>query len=101
MRRAAKRDANEPEIVAALRAAGYWVAQISHKGFPDLVVGRKGRSFVCLMEVKDGNGDLTDDQLQFFQMTEGSARFVVRSPESALRIASTWIGGNTDGGSDD
>lgn len=93
MRRAAKRDGNESEIVEAIRAAGYWCVQVSHAGLPDLVCGRKGRPTICLLEVKDGNGQLTDAQLEFFRLSEGAYRFVVRSPESAVKILETWVGG--------
>lgn len=92
MRRAAKRDANEPEIVSALRDAGYWVWIISSPGFPDLCVGRPGLNRIVLLEVKDGNGDLTAEQLKFWQISQGATRFVVRSAESALRVADTWLG---------
>lgn len=53
-RRAAKVDRNQAEIVKALRQAGATVAP-SHtmgQGFPDLVVGYRGRTY--LIEVKDG-----------------------------------------------
>ena len=92
MRRAAKRDANEPSIRDALHDAGYWTAQVSHPGVPDLIVGRKHKRTILLFEVKDGNGQLTSDQLQFWQMSEGAYRFVIRSPEEAVRVADTWIG---------
>jgi len=93
VRRAAKRDGNEAEIVAAIRAAGYWCVQVSHAGLPDLVCGRKGRPTIVLLEVKDGNGDLTEAQLRFWQLSEGAYRFVVRSPEAAVQILNTWVGG--------
>ena len=54
-RRAAKIDANQPEIVQALRKAGATVtpAHAAGDGFPDLVVGYRGENF--LLEVKDGS----------------------------------------------
>jgi hypothetical protein len=55
MRHHAKIDANQPEIVAALRKAGCSVqslASIGH-GAPDLLVGRHGQNY--LLEVKDGD----------------------------------------------
>lgn len=51
-RRAAKRDANEKAITAALEAAGCTIAHLSGKGVPDLLVLRAGR--LWLAEVKDG-----------------------------------------------
>lgn len=47
MRRAAKRDANEAEIIDALRAAGCHVIQADDI---DLIVGRAGKNY--LIEVK-------------------------------------------------
>jgi hypothetical protein len=52
---AARVDANQPGIVAGLRAAGCTVA-LAHavgRGFPDLVVGYRGCTY--LLEVKDGD----------------------------------------------
>lgn len=51
MRQAAKRDANENQIVKALAAAGCSVTQLSGPGVTDLVVGRAGVNY--LLEVKD------------------------------------------------
>lgn len=50
MRRAARRDANEGRIVAALRAEGWVVEQVSSAGHPDLLLTRRG--LVDVMEVK-------------------------------------------------
>ena len=70
MRRASKTDANQSEIVAALRAIGASVHDTSAvgRGFPDLVVGHRGRNF--LIECKDGAKvpsarKLTPDQVDF------------------------------------
>ena len=52
---AARVDANQPGIVAGLRTAGCTVA-LAHavgRGFPDLVVGYRGCTY--LLEVKDGD----------------------------------------------
>jgi hypothetical protein len=51
MRQAAKRDANEKEIVKALAAAGCSVTQLSGPGIPDLLVSRAGVNY--LLEIKD------------------------------------------------
>jgi Holliday junction resolvase len=55
MRRAAKVDENQAEIVAALRQVGCFVEPLHAVGggVPDLLVGRNGETF--LIEVKDGN----------------------------------------------
>ena len=54
MRRAARIDRNQPEIVEALRQAGCRVQPLHTvgKGCPDILVGRNGR--LVLMEIKDG-----------------------------------------------
>ena len=68
--RAARVDANQPEIVDALRAVGakVYVASSFGQGFPDLVVNFGG--VLTLQEVKDGSKPpsarrLTPDQVKF------------------------------------
>lgn len=89
MRRAAKVDANQEQIVSALRAAGAIVQSLAAigKGCPDLLVSFRGNLF--LLEVKDGNKrpseqKLTKDQLTWHQAW-GALVEVVNSPEQALR----------------
>ena len=55
MRRAARIDENQPDIVEALRKRGAFVQSLAAigKGCPDLLVGFHGRWFV--LEVKDGS----------------------------------------------
>lgn len=55
VRRAARVDDNQCEIVKALRAAGATVQSIAAigKGAPDILVGYRGRNL--LMEIKDGS----------------------------------------------
>lgn len=88
MRRAAKIDANQSEIVAALRAIGATVAVTSTvgQGFPDICVGYRGRSI--LMEVKDGSKPpserkLTPDQELFHAAWRGEI-VVVKSAAEAV-----------------
>jgi Holliday junction resolvase len=54
MRRAARIDTNQPEIVDALRRAGCNVQPLHMvgKGCPDILASRGGR--LVLMEIKDG-----------------------------------------------
>lgn len=90
MRRAAKIDVNQPEIVEALKSAGATVRSLAAvgEGFPDLAAGFRGRTF--LLEVKRPKakgqraGELTEDQERFFEEWRGQA-VVVRNPEEALR----------------
>lgn len=55
MRRAAKRDANQKELVAGLRKCGVFVVDLASVGgdFPDLLCGRFG--VWKLLEVKNPN----------------------------------------------
>jgi Holliday junction resolvase len=55
MRRAAKTDANQQQVVKDLRKLGFSVAVTSSlgKGFPDLVLGKANKNY--LVELKDGN----------------------------------------------
>lgn len=82
MRRAARTDANQAEIVAALRKAGCQVESLAKlgRGVPDLLVGRASR--LWLLEVKTKRGDLTPDQRRWHALWPVH---VVRSPEDALR----------------
>lgn len=83
MRRAARVDGNQSEIVAALREIGCDVKVI---GLPvDLLVGYRARNF--LVEVKDPNGSnkLTPGQKEFIATWRGQVR-VCRSPEEAVRL---------------
>jgi AcrR family transcriptional regulator len=84
-RTAARRDANEAEIVDALLRAGAVVHRLSGRGLPDLLVGYRGQTY--LLEVKaPKDARLTDDERSFFegwQGSGGSAR-IVRAAEEAL-----------------
>lgn len=61
--RAARIDANQPEIVAALRKAGCTVQHLHSvgRGCPDLLVGRAGVNY--LLEIKDGGKAASDQKL--------------------------------------
>lgn len=85
MRRAAKIDGNQVEIVAALRAAGCTVLhmhQLGH-GAPDLAAGKDGRNW--FFECKSGRGMLTPDEVEFFRNWQGQV-VAVYSAEDALRV---------------
>jgi hypothetical protein len=78
-----KRDGNEKPIIAALRAVGASVQQISMKGAPDLLVGWNGQNY--LMEVKQGKNPLTPDECTWHDQWCGQVE-IVRSEEDALRV---------------
>lgn len=91
MRRAAKIDANQPAIVAALRQAGASVQSLAAigDGCPDLLVGYAGHT--ALIEVKDGSKvpsarQLTPDQHQWHQNWTGGTLAIVPDIEAALRV---------------
>jgi len=86
-RRIRKVDANQGEIVDALRRTGYSVEIISDvgRGVPDLLVGRDG--YNMLIEVKSGDAGLTDDEQARASAWRGQYS-VVRSPEHAILAAS-------------
>jgi hypothetical protein len=86
MRYAARIDANQDEIVEALRKAGAYVWII---GLPvDLLVGYKNHTF--LMELKaDSKKKLTGLQEHFFKTWTGGTLCRVDSQEAALRMIKT------------
>ena len=90
MRRAARIDANQSEIVNALRDVGASVAITSMvgNGFVDIVVGFRGRNY--LLEIKDGSKPpskrrLTEDEQKFFDTWRGTV-FVANNTDEALEI---------------
>ena len=90
MRYANRIDANQNQIVDALRKVGAVVRIISQgDGIPDLLVGYKG--YTILMEVKDGDKvpsarKLTEAEQKFFDDWRGGMLAVVNSVEEALEI---------------
>lgn len=89
MRRAARTDANQEAIVAALRAVGGGVLSLAAlgRGVPDLLVSFGGSLF--LLELKDGSKPpskrkLTKDQKDWIAQWPGCVA-VVSSPAEALK----------------
>lgn len=90
--RAAKIDANQNEIVKALRQIGCSVQSLASvgKGVPDLLVGFRGVNF--LIEVKDGSKPksaqkLTADQIEWHNNWQGKV-FVINSVDQAIDLIS-------------
>jgi hypothetical protein len=83
MRYAARVDANQEQIVSALRAAGAYVWII---GLPvDLLVGYNNKTF--LVEIKtDSKKRLTKLQADFFEKWIGGTLCRIDGPEAALRM---------------
>ena len=89
-------DANQNDIVAALRACGAVVRVVTQgDGIPDLLVGYRG--YTLLLEVKDGSKPpsrqaLTADEALWMSNWAGSYR-IVRSEadaEELLRDIERW-----------
>ena len=95
MRRAAKVDRNQAEIVQALRDIGARV-KTTHMiggGFPDLVV--EYRRTVWLLEVKDGTKSpsrrrLTPDEERFHALWDCAV--VVKSVDEAIMLLTSYDG---------
>lgn len=85
MPRARRVDRNQTEIVQALRACGASVHITARygEGFPDLVVGFGGRTF--LLEIKTATGQLTEDEREFIDNWRGHVA-IVRNETDALMV---------------
>lgn len=78
-------DANQAEIVAALRKAGCTVQHLHTigSGCPDLLVGYNAENW--LLEIKAPGGTLTPDEREWWMKWNGQVA-VARSAEDALQI---------------
>jgi len=90
VRRAAKTDRNQAEIVRALRQAGASVLCLHGvgQGCPDLAVGFRGKNY--FLEIKDGDlppskQALTEDEQDFFWSWDGHYKLVT-SVKEALEV---------------
>jgi hypothetical protein len=97
MRYAAAADANQKDIVAALRAVGAMVVPCHAvgKGFPDLVVGYLGDTF--LIEIKDPSQpkhrhELTPAQKLFHAAWPGKPITKVFTVKEALQAIGAFRG---------
>lgn len=95
MRRAAKADDNQPQIVQAFRRLGFSVQHLHTvgKGCPDILIGRAGLNF--LIEIKDGSKceskrKLTKDEQDFFKIWRGQV-CVIESVEQAIEFSNNLI----------
>ena len=90
MRRAARIDDNQNEIVKALREFGASVLIVSQlKNCFDILVGYEGRNYI--MEIKDGSKSpskikLTEGEKKFMESWKGGPYFIVFSPGQAINI---------------
>lgn len=83
--RAARTDANQPEIVQALRKCGAAVTPLHRvgDGVADLLVSFRGQWL--LMEVKTDDGTLTPDQVKWHGQQKAAVH-IVRSPLEAIHV---------------
>jgi len=89
MRRAARIDGNQTEIIAALRKCGCTTLFLNIGfGAPDLLVARANRMW--LMEIKVKEGKLSKDQEDWHRAWNAKVH-VVRSVEDALAIISKRV----------
>jgi exosome complex RNA-binding protein Rrp4 len=82
----ARRDLNEPEIIAALEQAGALVQRLSETGLFDLLVGYNGA--LWLLEVKNPNASnprIRKQQETFMNKWLEYPLYVVWTPDEALR----------------
>ena len=99
MRRAARRDANEDQVVSALQAHGAFVKKINGSGEFDLLVGYispSGYQHTLLLEVKDGRRapseqKLTPAEEKFHREWPGDNLHIVNSVDSALALLKALI----------
>ena len=90
MRRAARVDANQTDIMRALRKIGCVLQDLSSVGggCPDLAVGWRGK--LVMLEVKDGSKApsarvLTPAQVEWHERWQGMPVRVVMSPAEAIQ----------------
>ena len=89
MRRAARRDAGEQDIIQAMRACGAYVKAVNAEGTFDLLCHYNGRTL--LLEVKDGTKPpsarrLTDAEQRFHDEWPGDNLHIVNSVQEALDL---------------
>jgi hypothetical protein len=91
MRRAGRTDANQEEVVKALRQSAIAVKVLSSVGggMPDLLCGFRGVN--VLLEVKDGNKTpserkLTADEAEFHSTWAGQVAVVNSGEEAVLEV---------------
>jgi hypothetical protein len=94
MRRIAKIDSNQTEIVGLFRQAGYSVQSLAQlgNGVPDLLIARNGVNH--LVEIKDGEKSpsgqrLTKDQFDWIAKWKGRVRVVSSKTDAVAMIEST------------
>ena len=93
--RKASVDANQSDVVAALRAIGASVALLHRVGggVPDLLVGYRGIDGTVEVkrdDVKPSQRKLRATQVEWHQSWQGRPPVTVESPQEAVDIVSAW-----------
>lgn len=90
MRRAARTDQNQPEIVRGLRGRGHEVCILAQlgQGKPDLLCVDGDTAILILMEVKVPGAKLTDDEEKWHRDWPGPV-YIVHSLDEALDAIET------------
>ena len=104
MRRAARRDQHEADIVQVLRSVGASVTRINEAGAPDLLVGFRGVTYCLECKTpkrkdgkgqsnasKGGRGELTAAQVEWWRSWRGGPAVVVRSMTDALQAVGAMV----------
>lgn len=82
MKRARKRDANEPEIIAILEYVGATVYPLDKP--LDLLVGFQLKTFIFEVKNPKGKNRIEPDQQEFFDEWKGGPARIVRTQLDAL-----------------
>lgn len=90
MRRAARVDKNQPELVKAFRELGCSVAHLHNvgKGKPDTIIGAYGLNY--LVEIKGEKGKLTPDQEKWHDEWRGQACIIRNEEEARALVSLMW-----------
>ena len=83
-----RRDASEPEVIAAFRAAGATIVQHSGADEPDLFVGWLGEWHA--VEVKTGKGKLRPGQEAWSRASKGEPLQIARTAQDAMDLLRQW-----------
>ena len=86
MRRAAKRDYAEAEIVNTLHELKATVFRLNQP--VDIIIGYRGRT--VLAEIKTGKGKLNENQIKFIQRWNGGDIPILRNSDDAINLITTW-----------
>lgn len=85
-----KRDANEPEVVSALQAAGCSVQRLDGKDIPDLLVGFRHRNYLVEVKNAEGRNRVEEGQKQWALRWQGDPPYIVRNLDDVATMLDRW-----------